>query len=140
MSENGNAPYVRYYDHLTGKIEKVYPSKAVLNFLRYERRRLNREEEPTDSLDELEEKGRGVVTSETTHDIVEKNDLFDLLHKAKRMLSDYERELIDALYSDEDEVSVRQLAKDIGRPKSSVSEHHHAVIEKLRNLMGIEKL
>ena len=145
MAENKSPRYVYCVNTLTGKREKVYPNNRVCNYLDSERKaemkRLERENaNPKKSLDEMEEKGRGVVTSETTHDIVEKNDLLDLLHKTKRMLSDYERELIDALYSDEDEVSMRQFAKDIGRPKSTVSEHHHAVIEKLRNLMGIEKL
>ena len=78
--------------------------------------------------------------SVSVHDVTEKNSLLDLLHKAKRLLTDGERELTDALYSDEDELSVRQFAEETGWSKSTIHTRHHEVIEKLRKLMDIDKL
>ena len=80
------------------------------------------------------------VAGTSIEDVTEKNSLLDLLQKAKQLLTDGERDLIDALYSDEDEVSIRQLAKEIGWSKSTIHTRHHEVIEKLRKLMDIDKL
>ena len=133
MSGEKKVYYIRLYDSLSGKKADVYPNNTIISFLKNEKRLLKRAkergEEYHESLDEMEENGRGIAASESIHDIVEKKILFELLHKAVMALPDKEREIIDAYYFNG--MSEPQISAETGIPQQTINDRRKAIEKKL---------
>ena len=86
-----------------------------------------------ESLEALEEQGRGIAAPETTEGIVEKKDLSERLSEAVLKLAIQEQEIIDAYYMRG--LSEPQISAETGVPQRTINDRRRAALKKLRKYL-----